>query len=295
MIGDIPLIDAHVHAARLPTLKLSWRQWVMEKGTGSSPAELYDAEGTLVPERFDAFLRDEGVDLALLLAEYSPRVTGIQPAEDMVPLVKHNPRRMRLIANLNPHLHHPIVAELERQLEMGAVGLKIHPVHGGFPANSRELYPAYAQCERAGVPVVFHCGTSVFPGAVNRFADPALIEDVAKDFPELKIVLAHGGRGWWYDAAAFISLMRPNVWIELSGLPPRKLPSYYANFDLERLAQKFIFGADWPGVPGIRSNALEVSELGLATRTLERIFFRNALDVYRLEDAWVTRSHEDGS
>jgi uncharacterized protein len=294
MIGDIPLIDAHVHAARLPTLKLSWRQWVMEKGTGSSPAELYDAEGTLVPERFDAFLRDEGVDLALLLAEYSPRVTGIQPAEDMVPLIKHNPRRMRLIANLNPHMHHPIVAELERQLELGAVGLKIHPVHGGFPANSRELYPAYAQCERVGVPVVFHCGTSVFPGAVNRFADPALIEDVAKDFPDLKIVLAHGGRGWWYDAAAFIALMRPNVWIELSGLPPKKLPSYYANFDLERLAQKFIFGADWPGVPGIRSNALELSELGLATRTLEKIFFRNALEVYRLEDTWVTRS-QDGS
>src|SRR5919109_3827495 len=280
MIGDIPLIDAHVHAARLPTLKLSWRQWVMEKGTGSSPAELYDAEGTLVPERFDAFLRDEGVDLALLLAEYSPRVTGIQPAEDMVPLVKHNPRRMRLIANLNPHLHHPIVAELERQLEMRAVGLKIHPVHGGFPANSRELYPAYAQCERAGVPVVFHCGTSVFPGAVNRFADPAVMDEVAGAFPDLKIVLAHGGRGWWYDAAGFITQIRRNVWIEVSGLPPKKLPQYYRNFDLARLGRRFIFATDWPGVPGIGVNASVVAGLGFDRDTLERIFWRNAFDVY---------------
>ena len=83
-------------------------------------------------------------------------------------------------------------------------------------------------------------------GAVNRFADPVYVEDVAKDFPELTIVLAHGGRGWWYDAAAFLTLMREHVWIELSGLPPKKLPEYYARHDLERLGRKLIFGTDWP-------------------------------------------------
>lgn len=284
MIDGTPLVDAHVHAARLPTLKLDWEQWVLSKRTRTSPAELYDESGTLAPDRFARYLEDEGVDVALLLAEYSPRVTGMQTVEDLLPLVKHEPSRVRLIANINPHIHHPVVEELERQLAMGAVALKIHPVHGGFPANSRELYPAYWLCQENRVPVVFHCGTSNFPGAVNRFADPIFIEDVAKDFPRLTIVLAHGGRGWWYDAAGFMTLMRDNVWIELSGLPPKRLPDYYARFDLSRLAQKFIFGTDWPGVPGINANATAVAELGFDRGTIEKIFYRNALEVYRLED-----------
>jgi predicted TIM-barrel fold metal-dependent hydrolase len=220
------------------------------------------------------------VDVAVLFCEYSPKSTGIQPVEDLIPLLSYNPERFKLMANLNPHLHFPVVVELERQIELGAVGLKVHPVHGSFAPNDRMLYPAYAYCEREGFPVVFHCGTSVFPGSTNRYADPALIEDVARDFPDLTIVLAHGGRGWWYDAAAFITLMRPNVWIEISGLPPHKLPDYYTNFDFERLASKMIFGTDWPGVPGPRSNAQAIADLDLEHKILQKIFCKNALRVY---------------
>ena len=282
MPDGIPLIDAHVHAARQPTLKASWRDWAARYGS-SSLLELYDQEGTLVPERFDGYLAKEGVDIAILFCEYSPKSTGIQPVEDLIPLLSHNPERFRLMANLNPHLHYPPVEELERQISLGAVGLKIHPVHGGFPPNERMLYPAYAFCEAEGLPVVFHCGTSVFPGATNRYADPALIEDVARDFPGLTIVLAHGGRGWWYEAAAFMALMRENVWIEISGLPPKKLPEYYARYDLGRLARKMIFGTDWPGAPGMEKNARALLGLGLERETVEGILHKNARQVYRLE------------
>jgi predicted TIM-barrel fold metal-dependent hydrolase len=282
MLGNRPLVDAHVHLARLPSLKLGWEQWVMPQRVGADPAELYDEQGSPVPERFVALLDREGVDCAILLAEYSPRVTGIQPVEDMVEVARYDPMRLRVAANLNPHLHHPVTAELARQLDLGAVALKIHPVHGGFPANARELYPAYASCQERGVPVIVHCGTSNFAGAVNRFADPIYVEDVAKDFPELTVVLAHGGRGWWYDAAAFLALMREHVWIELSGLPPRKLPEYYARHDLDRLGRKFIFGTDWPGVPGIRVNAEAVADLGFADDVLAGILAGNAVTVYRL-------------
>ena len=282
MIGDIPLIDAHVHAARLPTLKQSWRDWAARYG---SPAllDLYDDEGTLVPRCFDEYMDGEGVDVAILFCEYSPKSTGIQPVEDLLPILSHNPDRFRLMANLNPHLHYPLVDELKRQIALGAVGLKLHPVHGTFPPNDRMLYPAYAFCEANDIPVVFHCGTSVFPGSTNRYADPALIEDVARDFPDLTVVLAHGGRGWWYDAAAFITLMRPNVWIEVSGLPPKKLPVYYKNHDFARLAKKMIFGTDWPGVPGNRANAQAIVDLGLEPETLQGILHANARKVYRLD------------
>jgi predicted TIM-barrel fold metal-dependent hydrolase len=290
MLGGQPLVDAHIHLARTATLKMSWSRWVMTRRSDGDPAELYDDDGSPVPARFAEYLAREGVDCAILLAEYSPRVTGIQPIEDMLAVASHDPARIRVAANVNPHLHYPVAAEVERQLELGAVALKIHPVHGGFPTNMRELYPAYAICQERGVPVIIHCGTSNFDGAVNRFADPVYSEDVAKDFPDLTIVLAHGGRGWWYDAAAFLTLMRENVWIELSGLPPKKLPEYYARHDLDRLGRKFIFGTDWPGVPGIRVNAEAIAELGFAEDVLAGIFAENARSVYRLgELAAVTR------
>jgi len=283
LLDGIPLIDAHVHAARLPTLKLSLEEWTGHfRGGVADLLKLYDEEGGVIPARFDDYMANEGVDIAILFSEYSPKSTGIQPVEDMVPILQHNPDRFKLMANLNPHFHYPLVDELKRQISLGAVGLKLHPVHGSFPPNDRMLYPAFAFCEANNFPVVFHCGTSVFPGSTNRYADPALIEDVARDFPGLTIVLAHGGRGWWYDAAAFIALMRPNVWIEVSGLPPKKLPDYYKNFDFERLARKMIFGTDWPGIPGMEKNARDLFDLGLARETLEGVLHKNAREVYRL-------------
>ena len=280
MIDGIPLVDAHLHPPRLSSLKMRVDEWLMGFGPGFWTS--YDESGAIVPERFDAYLESEGVDLAVLLCEYSPLATGIQPVEDLLPILSHNQQRFRFLANVNPHLHDPPLTELERQLALGAVGLKLHPVHARFAPNEAVLWPLYARCAEAGLPVVFHCGTSIYAGAVNRFADPGLVDEVAGAFPDLKIVLAHGGRGWWFDAAAFIALMRPTVWIELSGLPPKSLPRYYSRFDLPRLAQRFIFGTDWPGTPGIAKNAAAVAALGFDRPTLERIFWRNAFDVYAL-------------
>jgi predicted TIM-barrel fold metal-dependent hydrolase len=293
LLEGISLVDAHVHTARLPTLKMSLEEWTGHfEGGVESLLKLYDEEGTMIPARFDEYMAQQGVDMAILFAEYSPKSTGIQAAEDMLPIIDHNPDRFRLMANLNPHFHYPLVGELKRQISLGAVGLKLHPVHGTFAPNDRMLYPVYAYCEGEKFPIVYHCGTSVFPGATNRYADPELIEDVARDFPDLTLVLAHGGRGWWYDAAAFITLMRPNVYIEVSGLPPRKLPDYYKNFDLERLARKMIFGTDWPGVPGPRANARAIADLGLTRETLARVFHENARRIYRLDHA---TEYEDSS
>ena len=221
--------------------------------------------------------------MALLLAEYSPKVTGIQPVEDLLPLTKHPGDRCRLVANVNPHLHYPVDEELDRQIALGAVALKIHPVHGGFPANDRALYPAYALCQDARIPVIVHCGTSTFPGSSNSFADPVLLDDVLRDFRSLEVVLAHGGRGWWYDAAAFMALSSERVWIELSGLPPSRLRDYYAGHSWPRLTRRMIFGTDWPGVPGIARNARAVAGLCPDERTASLVLAGNAERVYNLK------------
>jgi predicted TIM-barrel fold metal-dependent hydrolase len=282
MLDGRLLVDVHLHAARLPTLKPAWKQWAHDFG-GPFLDRVYDSAGTVDPARFDAYLSAEGVDVALILAEYSPKATGIQPVEDLLPLTAFNPDRIRFIGNLNPHLHYPIDEEWQRQVSLGAVALKIHPVHGGFAVDDRALYPAYDICQRIGMPVVVHCGTSTFPGSSNAFADPVLLDNVLRDFRDLDVVLAHGGRGWWYDAAAFLALSNEHVWIELSGLPPSRLRSYYARHNWDRLTRRMIFGTDWPGVPGIAANAHAVAALCPSSSVADLVLGLNAARVYRLK------------
>jgi predicted TIM-barrel fold metal-dependent hydrolase len=279
MLDGRPLIDAHQHPVRLSTVKPAWMDWAERFGQPGW-REAYTADGEIVPQALGGLMQAEGVDHALVICEYSPKATGMQPAEDLLPLTAHDPGRFSLVANVNPHLHYPVDAELARQHALGAVALKVHPVHGGFSPADPALYPAYQACVTEGLPVVVHCGTSSFPGSANELADPALLLPVLRDFPGLTVVLAHGGRGWWYDAAASLALLHENVWIELSGLPPQRLPHYYARFDLRRLARKFIFGTDWPGVPGIARNARGMAALGLDDDVLSGVLAGNALAVY---------------
>jgi predicted TIM-barrel fold metal-dependent hydrolase len=277
MLDGRPLVDVHLHPARRDTLKPAWDVWL--QGFDASALEaLYDGPA-VDPTRFDAMLAAEGVDVAVVLAEYSPKVTGIQAAEDMAALASD---RVRFAANVNPHLHYPVEDELARQLGLGAVACKIHPVHAGFPANDRSMYPVYALCQDAGVPLVVHCGTSTFPGSANRYADPILLDDVLRDFRSLEVVLAHGGRGWWFDAAAFLALAHERVWIELSGLPPSRLRDYYARQSWSRLTRKMIFGTDWPGVPGIARNARAVAGLCPSDEVAGLVLAGNAARVYNL-------------
>jgi uncharacterized protein len=286
MVGRTPvadmIIDAHVHVANRATLKVAWEAWLGPAADRASVSSVYGTDGAVVPGRFDALLSAHGVDCALLFTEYSPRVTGIQAIEDMLPIVEYNPSRFRIVANINPHLHYPVAAELRRQLDLGAVALKVHPVHGNYAPNDRELYPAYAECEERGIPVITHTGPSSFPGASASGGDPVLMYDVLRDFPDLTVVLAHGGRGWSYDTAGFMALTQPNVWLDVAGLPPRKLPGYFQRFDLARIAKKWIFGTDWPAVPGFADNIAGFRDLGLDAAALKAVLGGNAMQVYRL-------------
>jgi hypothetical protein len=135
-------------------------------------------------------------------------------------------------------------------------------------------------CAERGVPVILHSGTSIFPGARAKYGDPALLLDVLEDFPDVQFVLAHGGRGWWYDTAAFLAVGKPNVWLDVAGLPPAKLPEYYTRFDLNRLAAKWIFGTDWPGMPGTARNARALAKIGLPDDLLHGVLSGNAAKLF---------------
>lgn len=94
---------------------------------------------------------------------------------------------------------------------------------------------------------MIHTGTSTFQGARNRFADPMPADDVAVDFPDLKIILAHAGRPLYTDTAFFLLRRHSNVYFDISSTPPKSMFQYYPW--LERVADKVMFESDWPG-PG---------------------------------------------
>lgn len=274
------VVDAHVHVPRLSTVTSAWMQWADDFGKDSPWRGVFGPDGDPVPARLDALLAAEGVDVALLFAEYSPRSTGIQPVEDLLPLIAYNPRRFRLVANVNPAVHAPLAAEAARQLGLGAVAVKLHPVHGAFRPDAEGLYPVYDLCAERGVPVIVHTGGSIFPGSQPEAGDPKLMSQVVADFPGVEFVLAHGGRGAWYADAARMALACDNVWLDLAGLPPKRLPDYYAAFDLTELARKWIFGTDWPGVPGVARNVRAVAALGLPDDVLAGVLSGNAAQLF---------------
>ncbi len=240
------------------------------------------------PDRFLEYLDRSGVDRAVLVNYISPEVIGYteRTNEFVSEYAKADLSRLIAIGSVLPSHPHP-AAEVDRLIDsLGIRGLKIHPSHQLFAPNDYVgdrlpgLRSIYATAERRRVPVIFHTGTSVFPGARNRFAEPMLVEDVAIDFPELTIVLAHGGRPFWTAPAMFLARRFPNVFLELSSIPPSRVTEYFPG--IERLKEKLLFGTDWPG-PGVKdigANVAAFRALPLPKELVERALVTNPERVF---------------
>lgn len=184
-------------------------------------------------------------------------------------------------ANVNPYLTANPAREVERCVrELGMRGLKLYPTYQYFYPNDRMLYPVYARACELGVPVMVHTGSSVFAGARMKYGDPLYLDDVAVDFPDLPLLLVHGGRGFWYDRAFFLARLHPNVYLEVAGLPPQKLLAYFP--ELDRIADKVIYGSDFPGMPYIKENIETIRGLPLPEEAKEKILGGNAARILGL-------------
>jgi hypothetical protein len=240
------------------------------------------------PSAFLEYLMLSGVERAVLVNYVATEVIGYtEKANDFVSeYVRTDPERLIAVGGLRPDHPDPEreVGRLAEKLHLRAI--KLHPPHQGFRPNAYTdgdlpgLRSLYAACEHHDLPVIFHTGTSVFPRARNRFADPMFIEDVALDFPDLTIVLAHGGRPIWMETAVFLTRRFPNVWLEVSGIPPARLLDYFPT--LARLSEKVLFGTDWPGpgVKDIRANLDAFRALPIPADAQRRILEENPLKVF---------------
>ncbi|MBU2601685.1 MAG: amidohydrolase family protein [Actinobacteria bacterium] len=250
-----PVLDMHVHTVIARTWTTGTQDYVRE----ANPEAYADSASFEDPAHLWGILAGEGVDHAVVLAEEAPASSGMVTSEFIQDYCADIPT-LHPFASLNPAIDEDLVGRLERLLARGRVaGLKFLPPYQHVYPNDPRLYPLYERAEALGLPCTFHTGLSRIPGTRLKFADPLLLDDVAVDFPHLPILLAHAGRGVWYDAAAMLATLHENVYLELSGLPPRNLPRYFPQ--LERLVGKMIFGSDFPGVPSIAENIAALREV----------------------------------
>ncbi len=175
--------------------------------------------------------------------------------------------------------------DVDRLIELGIRCLKIHPPHQCHAANAyteglEALGRIYRRCEERGLPVLVHTGTSIFPGARSKWGNPMELDDVAIDFPKLTIVMAHGGRPLWMEEAFFILRRHPNVYLELSGIPPARLLEYFPR--LADVGHKTIWGTDWPspGVHDLRKNLDAFRALPLSAELQRAILSDTSLRLF---------------
>ncbi|MFI9813861.1 amidohydrolase family protein [Saccharothrix variisporea] len=165
--------------------------------------------------------------------------------------------------------------------EHGVRGFKFHPSLQGFAPNDPLAYPLYEVIEELGVPALFHTGqTGIGAGVPGgggirlKYSDPMLVDDVAVDFPELRIILAHPSFPW-QDEALAVATHKPHVHIDLSGWSPKYFPPQLVRYANSLLQDKVLFGSDYPVITPDRWLA-DFAELDVKPEVRRKILKDNA-------------------
>lgn len=270
------IIDCHIHIGK----KENWHPWVNEYFKKINPYLFQHFNEIMTPSGLEKYLTDQGVTYAVILAEYSPNVTGVVTNEHVYDFCKDK-KQFIPFASINPNSTSQPEKLIEKCVQdMDFKGLKFYPPYQHFFPNNIDIYPLYEKIVELDIPVMFHTGSSIYKNAKLKYGDPLLLDEVAVDFPDLKIIMAHSGRGFWYDKAFFLSRLHKNIYMEISGLPPKKLIEYFPDF--EKNSDKILFGSDWPGVKSIKNNIEAICNLSLKLTTLEKIFYQNAKKIIKI-------------
>ncbi|HYT04942.1 MAG TPA: amidohydrolase family protein [Gemmatimonadales bacterium] len=196
-----------------------------------------------------------------------------------------DPERLLPYGGVHPRFTRDAAGDVDRLIDLGIRLVKIHPPHQGFSANAytdglEALGTIYRRCEERALPVMIHTGTSIFPGARSKYGNPMELDDVAIDFPDLRIVMAHGGRPLYMEEAFFVLRRHKQVWLDVSGIPPVRLLEYFPR--LAEVADRVLWGTDWPS-PGVKDMRLNIDQfltLPLGDSHKKAILETNALALF---------------
>lgn len=214
------------------------------------------------------------------------------PNEAVAAHVARAPERLLFFAAVDPAQRH-CMEELERcHRDLGAVGVKLAPLYQNVHPRDPRCCEIYGYCERHGLPVLFHTGTSFVGGTLLEYSRPAQFDAVAVEFPELRMVLAHLGHPWEGETIAVIR-RHPHVFADLSALYYRPWQFYNSMRLLVeyRTEAKVLFGSDFPftttgsSLAGVRGVNAILAQSGLPpvpAEVIEGIIHRDTLGLLGL-------------
>jgi predicted TIM-barrel fold metal-dependent hydrolase len=249
-VQDLVAIDVHTHA------EVSCRQPVDEvwKEYEDAASKYFKAgKRPTIPETI-AYYRERKIGLVMFTVdtEYELGVRRIAN-EEVSDAARDNPDIMVAFASIDPHKGKLGVREARRLIrDHGIKGFKFHPTAQGFFPNDRMAYPLYEVIAEHKLPALFHSGHSGIgtgmPGGGGlrlKYSNPMYVDDVAADFPDMTIIIAHPSFPW-QDEALSVCLHKPNVYIDLSGWSPKYFPPQLVQYANGQLKRKMLFGSDFP-------------------------------------------------
>ncbi len=255
-VDSLLAIDVHVHAGASAT-----------RPTSSAPAAAGPGQDTLTrtiqgsgaggqtPDETAAYYRERKMACAIWgvdpVASTGPRPGAVDNDELLEAAIRHNDVLIPF-AMVDPWRGRAGALEAERLLREGVRGFKFHPPLQGFCPNDRRVYELYEVLNAHRAIALFHTGqTAVGQGAPRgggirlKYGNPEFLDDVAVDFPDMPIILAHPSFPW-QDVAIAIAMHKPTVYIDLSGWSPKYFPPQLVQYANTLLKHKVLFGSDHP-------------------------------------------------
>lgn len=238
-----------------------------------------------------ASMRQAGIGYSLVIAD---RTSGEGLTTEEVIKITKKTIRLKAIGNVEfDSLSSDQIDRLKKYLKENKIfGVKLYLGYEEFYANNEKLSPLYRFCENEGYPVICHTGVlEVGYKGLLKYSHPLTIDEVANEFPRLKIVIAHMGNPWILDCGA-VMLKNQNVYMDLSGFfdeyqPIRKEQVDYFIKRLWEFRQfvgefkKCLFGTDWP-LYNQKEYLDAVLKLPLRKEESDLLFWKNAQKVFNL-------------
>ncbi len=277
------IIDIHIHIQPLEQFRPEALKLIQRGRADYERIVEYSRD----PGKFLQFLDEAGIERAGLINYVSPEVIGFTPEVNdwIAKYCAAEPSRLLAFGSVHPRYVARPGDEVDRLAALGIRGLKVHPSHQLLAPNAyREglgtQAAIYERAQANKMPVMIHTGTSIFPGARNHYAHPMLADDLGVDFPDMVVILAHGGRPLWMEDAFFLVRRHRNMYMDISGIPPQKLMEYFPR--IEEIADKVLFGTDWPGpgVPGVKGNIEKFQALPISEEAQRKILYENAARLF---------------
>jgi uncharacterized protein len=278
-----PIIDIHIHIQPQHMYRPEVLAVIKRGRKDYADVEKFCSDPTAFLKHLDSL----DIERAGLINYVAPSIIGFPPEVNdwSAKYCSADPKRLIAFGGVDPKTIPDAAAEVDRLAKIGIRALKLHPPHQVLSPNAYmtgldPLAKVYERAQVNGLPIMIHTGTSIFPGARNRHAQPLLVDDVSIDYPNLVVILAHGGRPLWMEEAFFLVRRHKNMYMDISGIPPLKLLEYFPR--IEDIADKVLWGTDWPGpgVPGIRKVLDQFQSVMISDSARQKILYDNAARLF---------------